>query len=236
MKTKGVIFFDLDDTLFESTNFSEFVKKESLKEMIAKGLEADIDSLYDNYKKVYEYLGANARNHYNHLLEEFYNLSAPEIDRLVAAAVLKHYKLKSAMRLFDNCEKVLKKLVDSGYKIGIISAGNGKNQWDKIFTLNLNYYFDKEDVYITESNGFEKEAGFYKEIFDEYSKGCGTKNIIMVGDREDNEIEPAKEAGMKTIRLKQGKYAGKFPDSSAEHVVNDYFELEGKLDEVLDVS
>lgn len=232
MNNKGIIFFDLDDTLFESSNFAEFVKKESLKEMISKGLDAEIDSLYDNYKKVYDYLGANARNHYNHLLEEFYDLGRADVDRYVAAAVLKHYKLKSAMRLFDNSEKVLKILSDSGYKLGIISSGNGKNQWDKIFTLNLNYYFDKDDVYITESHDFEKESGFYREIFEKYSAMHNTENIYMVGDREDNEIEPAKEAGMKTIRMRQGKYVEKFPESSADFVVNDYFEFEDKMVEI----
>lgn len=46
--------------------------------------------------------------------------------------------------------------------------------------------------------------------------GCLPQNAVMVGDRLDNDIAPAKNLGMKTIRIKQGfgKYA--VPENEAE--------------------
>ena len=37
----------------------------------------------------------------------------------------------------------------------------------------------------------------------------------MIGDRLDNDIMPAKKAGMKTVRIKQGLYSVQHPISDA---------------------
>ena len=34
--------------------------------------------------------------------------------------------------------------------------------------------------------------------------GCKPENAVMIGDRLDNDIAPAKKLGMKTVRVKQG--------------------------------
>ncbi|MBR4346670.1 MAG: HAD family hydrolase [Oscillospiraceae bacterium] len=43
--------------------------------------------------------------------------------------------------------------------------------------------------------------------------GCSPDRIAMIGDRLDNDIRPAKEAGMKTIRIRQGLSAVQEPIS-----------------------
>ena len=40
---------------------------------------------------------------------------------------------------------------------------------------------------------------------------CDSQNVIMVGDRLDNDIMPAKKAGMKTVRIIQGLNAVQEP-------------------------
>lgn len=37
--------------------------------------------------------------------------------------------------------------------------------------------------------------------------GCSTANAVMIGDRADNDIAPAKALGMRTVLIRQG-YAG----------------------------
>ena len=61
--------------------------------------------------------------------------------------------------------------------------------------------------------------------------GCEPEHAVMVGDRIDNDITPAKSLGWKTIRVKQGLSQGQIP-MNAEQVPD--FEVQ-RLQEVLDI-
>ena len=45
---------------------------------------------------------------------------------------------------------------------------------------------------------------------------CRPENAVMVGDRLDNDIRPAKELGMKTIRIRKGLAVYMRPSCPAE--------------------
>ena len=45
---------------------------------------------------------------------------------------------------------------------------------------------------------------------------CGPEQAVMIGDRLDNDIAPAKSLGWKTIRIKQGLSQGQVPLSPAQ--------------------
>jgi 8-oxo-dGTP diphosphatase/putative hydrolase of the HAD superfamily len=49
---------------------------------------------------------------------------------------------------------------------------------------------------------------------------CRPENAVMVGDRLDNDIRPAKELGMKTVRIRKGLAIYMKPSCEAE--VPDY--------------
>ena len=58
--------------------------------------------------------------------------------------------------------------------------------------------------------------------------GCKAENTIMIGDRLDNDIKPAKSIGMKTIWIKQGFskfYTIKTEKEVPDYIVNDLNEL-----------
>lgn len=64
-----------------------------------------------------------------------------------------------------------------------------------------------------------------------HDTGCNAESAVMIGDRLDNDIFPAKKAGMKTIWIKQGLGAVQQPLSEeyeADYTVND-------LDEILNL-
>ena len=46
--------------------------------------------------------------------------------------------------------------------------------------------------------------------------GCRPENAVMVGDRLDNDIRPAKKLGMKTIRIRKGLAIYMKPSCEAE--------------------
>ena len=59
--------------------------------------------------------------------------------------------------------------------------------------------------------------------------GCEPEQAVMIGDRLDNDITPAKSLGWKTIRIKQGLSRGQVP-MSAEQEPD--FEIR-RLDDIL---
>lgn len=66
--------------------------------------------------------------------------------------------------------------------------------------------------------------------------GFAAADCIMVGDRVDNDIAPAKASGMATIRFRVGRHRRQRPRSPAEEpdaVVTDVRELEAAIDALL---
>jgi len=224
VNVKGIIFFDLDDTLFPTTEFIYNVRTHTFKTLIEEGIRDSIEGMHQKFNIVYKELGSNSEKHYNVLLERYYHLSKREIDRLIAIVLIDYYNYKNTMKPFSNTLKVLKEL-NNNYVLGIISSGVGVKQWDKIYRLELDHYFHSNDVYITESLNFEKNTQFYNWIFNTYKEKYNTENIYIVGDREDNDIIPAKKAGLKTIRVGSGKYGFDFDKSCADYKIKSIGDL-----------
>ena len=89
--------------------------------------------------------------------------------------------------------------------------------------------YDKQQ-HLTDNEEYLKEI----KIFDiALSRaGCSPENAVMIGDRLDNDIAPAKRLGMKTVRVKQGyaKYwTVKSQDEQADFEVDDLSEIPGLI-------
>lgn len=101
---------------------------------------------------------------------------------------------------YKDAEDVLKYLSEQGYKIGIIA-----NQKSGIAKRLENWGLLKYiDVVATSAElGVAKPE---KEIFERAFEmaGCTAQESVMIGDRLDNDIFPAKKLGMKTVWIRQG--------------------------------
>lgn len=113
--------------------------------------------------------------------------------------------------LYPDAKKCLRTL-SSLYKIGIIAnqpfgTRNRLDNWGILNYINL--------VVASSEEGVSKPDKKIFRIALEKA-GCLPQNAVMVGDRLDNDIAPAKSLGMKTVRIKQGfgKYA--VPENEAE--------------------
>lgn len=108
----------------------------------------------------------------------------------------------SLERLYAPVESVLKRLAEK-YCLGII-ANQNPGTMERLAKWGIDRYFQV----VTAS----AEAGCAKpdlRIFRLALKqaGCAPCEAVMVGDRLDNDIAPAKRLGMKTVWVRQG-YAG----------------------------
>lgn len=101
---------------------------------------------------------------------------------------------------YSGSKEVLEYLHRHGYKIGIIanqSLGTAK----RLEKWGLLKYIDV--VAASAELGVAKtDQAIFKRAFE--MAGCTAHEAIMIGDRLDNDIAPAKKLGMKTIWIRQG--------------------------------
>ena len=103
-------------------------------------------------------------------------------------------------KLYDDTESVLRSLCERGYNIGVIAnqaAGTQKRleNWGLMKYIQL--------VIASAEEGVAKPDKRIFEIALERSM-CSPTEAVMIGDRIDNDIIPAKKMGMATIWVKQG--------------------------------
>ena len=123
-------------------------------------------------------------------------------------------------RLFPDAVDCLKYLHQK-YKLGII-ANQVAGTRDRLCDHQILDYFDA--VVASAEEGCAKPD---KEIFQIAlsRSNCIAQNAVMIGDRIDNDILPAKQLGMKTIWIRQGygkhwifSDEAEIPDFSVSHL------------------
>lgn len=102
-------------------------------------------------------------------------------------------------KLYPDVEKILKKL-SSKYKLGIIANQRPGTQ-KRIDNWGIGKYFDV--VIASAEAGCEKPDLKIFNMALEQAK-CNPSEAVMIGDRLDNDIIPAKKLGMKTVWVRQG--------------------------------
>ena len=102
-------------------------------------------------------------------------------------------------RLYTDTKDCLKKL-SRIYKIGVI-ANQSLGTSERLENLGVRKYLDL--IIASAEEGVSKPDRRIFEIALERSR-CRPENAVMIGDRIDNDIVPAKQLGMKTIWVKQG--------------------------------
>lgn len=101
---------------------------------------------------------------------------------------------------YPDAEVVLQYLRDKGYKIGVI-ANQSLGTADRLEKWGLLKY-----IHVVAASAELGVAKPDREIFQRAfaMAGCKAEEAVMIGDRLDNDIFPAKQLGMKTVWMRQG--------------------------------
>lgn len=101
--------------------------------------------------------------------------------------------------LYPNTIRTLK-LLSEKYKIGI-TANQPFGTQERLNKMKIDKYISLV-ISSAEENISKPDLKIFQLALDR--AGCSPNNAVMVGDRLDNDIVPAKAVGMKTIWIKQG--------------------------------
>ena len=117
---------------------------------------------------------------------------------------------------YSDAHSTLAALVDKGYKLGII-ANQKLGTEGRLESWGLRLFFGV--IVASADIGYAKPQ---KEIFEKAFElaECTAEESVMVGDRLDNDIIPAKELGMTTVWIKNG--LAKYQNTDLGHGVADY--------------
>ena len=216
MKGAKYILFDIDDTLFPSTEFSALARRNAINAMLSMGLRSDFATISVQLDSIIKRKGSNYTRHFDDLCAA---LKVEEPSRYVAAAVAAYHDAKATIAPFPTVPLTLLRLREEGYRLHVATSGSAIKQWDKLIRLGIAIYFD--GVFVTEELGEEKGEAFYRKILGRL--GAAPAECVMVGDREEADIAPARSVGIRTVRMLAGKYSD-LP-TNADYAVKDLREL-----------
>lgn len=131
-------------------------------------------------------------------------------------------------RLFPETKEILRYLSDKGYALGII-ANQAAGTEQRLEKWGIRQYFGSVTA-STEEGVSKPDLEIFRRAF--VKAGCSAENSVMVGDRIDNDIVPAKALGMVTVWIKQGFAVYSSPTCLREqpdHTISNLLELKNFL-------
>lgn len=195
-KVKAV-FFDIDNTLFNSARLTKMARINAVRAMIECGLPlTDVMEGYNLLMKIVRKYGSNYGHHFDRLLEI---LGCKWDAKIVAAGIVAYHDTKLAyLKPEPDVVPTLIELRERGYKLGVISNGKSVKQWEKIIRLRLHHFF--HTVVISEDVGSEKPD---VKIFQAALNQLGLKpnETLYVGDCPETDILGANKAGLISVRV-----------------------------------
>jgi len=205
------IIFDLDDTLFDSTDLVSQGRKEACKAMIDAGLKAkSVSAVFGKLNDVVKKLGTNHPGHYDELVRKYNN---KKDSKIIAAGVVAYHDVKiSKIHLYPKAKELLKWLVKKGYTLILLTKGVPEKQWEKIWRLNITEFFD--EIMVVDSKKKQKKKNVMVRL--KKKMKLRPKETLAVGNKLKTDIVSANNAGFVSVRVLQGKYKNQRPKTKTE--------------------
>ncbi|MCU0724622.1 MAG: TIGR02253 family HAD-type hydrolase [Planctomycetes bacterium] len=210
------VLFDIDDTLYSTTEFAETARRNSIRAMIRHGLGIDEESAFRELKEVISEVPSNYDKLYDRLLRRLpasaLGNANPAI--LLAAAVVAYHETKfRELHLFPGAHALLGSLrANTTLVIGVLTEGLEVKQAEKIIRLGIYEFLDPRAIFISDQFAISKvNPKFYRRALD--TIGFAPGEVMFVGDNPVTDIEPAKRAGMIAVRRRGTGKHGDLPSA-----------------------
>lgn len=230
----SLITFDIDDTLYSSSDFAQTARENAMKAMIGAGLKIDLKSVLAELDEVVAEFTSNDEHHFDRLLQrlppECQDGINPAI--LVATGVVAYRDtVHNGLILYEDALECLRRLQAQHYRLGVVSQGWTVKQAEKVVRLKILPYLDKRAIYFSDQLGTSKgNSKFYTRVAQSFN--VPPPQCVHVGDRPDRDIDPANEAGWITVlNCRSGRYhqrGGITPPAYTVHNFWDLLEIAGR--------
>jgi putative hydrolase of the HAD superfamily len=227
MSSLKAVLFDVDDTLFSTTEFARRARRNAVRAMISAGLQADEELVVTELGEVVAEFGSNYDHHYDKLLMRLPAGATDGINRalLVTAGMVAYHDTKfQELKPFPDVIPLLESLRAAGVKTGIITHGWTTKQAEKLIRLGLVPYLDKGAVFISDQLGISKpNPKLYSTAL--RTLGLEPQEVMYVGDNLAHDIAPPNELGMPTVWAARAARSGQHAGIQPRHKLMDFTEL-----------
>ncbi len=228
------ILFDIDDTLFSTTEFARKARANAVRAMVEAGLDLPEEVVARELEEVLAEFSSNYEHHFDKLLMR---LRPPSLARtnpalIVAAGVAAYHDTKFRELVpFDDVLPFFGALRKAGMRLGIITHGWTVKQAEKLVRLRLVPYLEPSAVFISDQIGISKpNPKLYALALSDMR--LVPHEAMYVGDSPEHDIAPPQSLGMATVWAARAAKRGLEGTGIApDHVVRDFRELAGILRE-----
>lgn len=237
MAALSAILFDIDDTLFATTEFARRARRNAVRAMIQAGVRAEESAIDQELREVIAEFSSNYHHHFDKLL---LRLGPEAIEGLnpalvVASGVAAYHDTKfRELAPFNGVRELLSDLVDLDVQVGIITHGLTVKQAEKLVRLGLVRYLDPKAIFISDQIGISKpNPKLYSTALQ--SLGLEAGQVMYVGDNPTNDIDPPRGLGMITVWARSASKQRE-AQVDADHVIDGFQELRSLLREHYDLN
>jgi putative hydrolase of the HAD superfamily len=208
-KSYSWLFFDLDNTLWDFHQNSEFTLSRLIDEYFPQ-LSDRKDEFYRTYYPINDELWKQYREglltkdilRWKRFYVTFLHFGINDKERIIEFG--EQYVAQSPYQtaLFPQTIEVLEYLKQKGYKMYLLTNGFKEVQDIKIKTTGLDNYFDK--MFTSDEAGYQKP---HRKIFEYAIKSANAlkKQSLMIGDDLEIDIAGAKQFGIDQVFFNPGR-------------------------------
>jgi putative hydrolase of the HAD superfamily len=220
------ILFDIDDTLFSTTQFARKARWNAVKAMVAAGLDLPEEVVLRELEEVIAEFTSNYEHHYNQLLRRLRPKSLEKVNAatIVAAGVVAYHDTKfQELAPFDDVFPMLEALGKAGLRRGVITHGLTIKQAEKLIRLGILPHLDSRAIFISEQIGISKPNPKLYSLAAQ-DLGLDPMEVLYVGDSPEHDIVPPQSIGMIAVWARR---AAKHPlgDIQPDHIIDDFAQL-----------
>lgn len=212
MNTTTSVCFDLDDTLFDYHEYARaglHAAADRLESLTGERYHDEVTALYFDE--------AVTEGTFDVLLER--NDLSPHLSEQLIEAF---HTASTPLSPYPSTVPVLTQLAET-YQLGILTDGRGGHA--KLQRLAIREFFDA--VLVTPTiDSSKRNPAVFEHILDELA--VDPRSTVYVGDDPRVDFEVPNDLGMRTVRLRQGRYADLEPPTQSaipDHEIGDLEEL-----------
>lgn len=227
------LFFDIDDTVYSTTEFAQNARRNAVAAMIHAGLKVEAEDCLRELDEVISEFGSNYEHHFDKLMQRLPPGACGAGARIivVAAGMVAYHQTKFRnFTAYEDAIEVLRVLKEAGLPLGIVTAGVAIKQAEKVVRLGLHKLVCPDNIFITDCLGISKSNAKL------YLRACAAMGVepaeaIYIGDNPKVDVDVPSSVGMRTILSRRsGKYASAQGDREPDHVVHNFWDVQEIID------